>query len=87
MTDFPTKRSLWASNIYCFKNEAHLSLESQHLIHVYDLKSRSKVKRLINRFPKLKKRLVKTFKSRPVYEKQETFAEDKINDYLIMLFK
>ena len=43
MTDFPTKRSLWASNIYCFKNEAHLSLESQLLIHVYDLKSRSKV--------------------------------------------
>ncbi|MBH32300.1 MAG: hypothetical protein CMD90_01475 [Gammaproteobacteria bacterium] len=48
-----------------------------------EVKSRSKVKRLINRFPKLKKRLVKTFKSRPVYEKQETFAEDKINDYLI----
>ena len=43
MTDFPTKTALWPSNIYCFKNESHLSLESQLLIHVYDLKSRSKV--------------------------------------------
>ena len=43
MTDFPTKRSLWASNIYCFKNESYLFHESELLDYVYDLKSRSKV--------------------------------------------
>ena len=43
----------------------------------------SRVKGLLNKFPRLKKQLIETFKSRPVYEKQETFEEEKIGDYLI----
>ena len=43
MTDFPNKQSLWASHIYCFKDEKHPSKNDELISHVYDLKDQGKM--------------------------------------------
>jgi len=47
------------------------------------VKNKSRIKGILNKFPKLKKRLSKAINSRPIYEKQETFEEEAIDDFLI----
>ena len=42
MTEFPNKQSLWASHIYCFKDEKHSSKKDELITHVYDLKNQGK---------------------------------------------
>ena len=42
MTDFPNKQSLWASHIYCFKDEKHSTKQDELISHVYDLKNQGK---------------------------------------------
>jgi len=42
MTDFPNKQSIWASHIYCFKDENYSSKKEKLITHAYDLKSKGK---------------------------------------------
>ena len=42
MTDFPNKQSIWASHIYCFKDEKYSSKRAELTSHVYDLKNQGK---------------------------------------------
>ena len=42
MTKFPNKQSIWASHIYCFKDEKHSSKKDELITHVYDLKNQGK---------------------------------------------
>ena len=42
MTEFPNKQSVWASHIYCFKDEKHSSKKDELMTHVYDLKNQEK---------------------------------------------
>ena len=42
MIKFPYKKSLWASHIYCFKDEKHSSKKDELITHVYDLKTQRK---------------------------------------------
>ena len=42
MTEFPNKQSVWASHIYCFKDEKHSSKKDELIAHVYDLKNQGK---------------------------------------------
>ena len=42
MIKFPYKKSLWASHIYCFKDEKHSSKKDELIAHVYDLKNQGK---------------------------------------------
>ena len=42
MTDFPNKQSLWASHIYCFKDDKHSSKKDELISYVYDLKDQGK---------------------------------------------
>ena len=42
MTEFPNKQSVWASHIYCFKDEKHSSKKDELITHVYDLKNQGK---------------------------------------------
>ena len=42
MIKFPYKKSLWASHIYCFKDEKHSSKKDELITHVYDLKKQGK---------------------------------------------
>ena len=42
MTDFPNKQSVWASHIYCFKDDKHSSKKDELISHVYDLKNQGK---------------------------------------------
>ena len=42
MTEFPNKQSVWASHIYCFKDEKHSSKKDELISHVYDLKNQGK---------------------------------------------
>ena len=42
MTDFPNKQSLWASHIYCFKDDKHSSKKDELISHAYDLKDQGK---------------------------------------------
>jgi len=42
MTTFPNKQSVWASHIYCFKDEKHSSKKDELITHVYDLKNQRK---------------------------------------------
>jgi len=41
-TTFPNKQSIWATNIYCFKDEDHLSKKEELLAHIYSLKDAGK---------------------------------------------
>jgi len=43
MTEFPNKQSVWASHIYCFKDEKHSSKQDELISHVYDLKLQGKM--------------------------------------------
>ena len=43
MTDFPNKQSVWASHIYCFKDDKHSSKKDELTSHVYDLKDQGKM--------------------------------------------
>ena len=40
MTEFPNKQSIWASHIYCFKDEKHKDKRAELINYVYDLKER-----------------------------------------------
>ena len=40
MTEFPNKQSVWASHIYCFKDEKHKDKRAELINYVYDLKER-----------------------------------------------
>ena len=62
------------------KEGLQINLEA---IEELKVKNKSKAKGLINKFPKLKNRLSKILNSRPIYEKQETFEEEVMGDYLI----
>ena len=42
MIKFPYKKSLWASHIYCFKDEKYSSKKDELMNHVYDLKNQNK---------------------------------------------
>ena len=42
MTEFPNKQSVWASHIYCFKDENCSSKKDELITHVYDLKNQGK---------------------------------------------
>ena len=42
MIKFPYKKSLWASHIYCFKDEKHSSKKDELIAHIYDLKIQNK---------------------------------------------
>ena len=42
MIEFPNKQSVWASHIYCFKDERHSSKQNELISHVYDLKNQGK---------------------------------------------
>ena len=42
MTEFPNKQSVWASHIYCFKDEKHSSKKDELIAHAYDLKNQGK---------------------------------------------
>ena len=42
MIKFPYKKSLWASHIYCFKDEKYSSKKDELIAHVYDLKNQGK---------------------------------------------
>ena len=42
MTEFPNKQSVWASHIYCFKDEKHSSKKDELIAHIYDLKIQNK---------------------------------------------
>ena len=42
MTEFPNKQSVWASHIYCFKDEKHSSKKDELITHAYDLKNQGK---------------------------------------------
>ena len=42
MLTFPYKKSLWASHIYCFKDDKHSSKKDELITHVYDLKNQGK---------------------------------------------
>ena len=42
MTEFPNKQSVWASHIYCFKDEKYSSKRAELTSHVYDLKNQGK---------------------------------------------
>ena len=42
MTDFPNKQSVWASHIYCFKDDKHSSKKDELISYVYDLKDQGK---------------------------------------------
>ena len=46
MIKFPYKKSLWASHIYCFKDEKHSSKKDELIAHVYDLKNQGKTSRI-----------------------------------------
>ena len=43
MIEFPNKQSVWASHIYCFKDEKHSSKQDELISHVYDLKLQGKM--------------------------------------------
>ena len=43
MTEFPNKQSVWASHIYCFKDEKHEDKKAELINYVYDLKNRGKI--------------------------------------------
>jgi len=40
--DFPTKQSIWATHVYCFKDDKYSSKKDELLSHVYDLKDQGK---------------------------------------------
>ena len=42
MTEFPNKQSIWASHIYCFKDEKHSSKKDELITYAYDLKNQGK---------------------------------------------
>ena len=42
MTEFPNKQSVWASHIYCFKDDKHSSKKDELISYVYDLKDQGK---------------------------------------------
>ena len=42
MTEFPNKQSVWASHIYCFKDEKHSSKKDELITYAYDLKNQGK---------------------------------------------
>jgi uncharacterized protein (TIGR02466 family) len=42
MTTFPNKQSLWATNIYCYKDEDHLSKKEELLNIAYELKAKKR---------------------------------------------
>ena len=42
MTEFPNKQSVWASHIYCFKDEKHEDKKVELINYVYDLKDQGK---------------------------------------------
>ena len=46
MIKFPYKKSLWASHIYCFKDEKYSSKKDELITHVYDLKNQNKTSRI-----------------------------------------
>ena len=48
MIKFPYKKSLWASHIYCFKDEKHSSKKDELITHVYDLKNQGKTSTIAN---------------------------------------
>ena len=41
-TTFPNKQSIWATNIYCFKDEEHSSKKEELITHIYSLKDAGK---------------------------------------------
>ena len=43
MIEFPNKQSVWASHIYCFKDEKHKDKKAELINYVYDLKNRGKI--------------------------------------------
>jgi uncharacterized protein (TIGR02466 family) len=47
-TNFPNKQVVWASNIYCFKDEKHSAKQDELISHVYDLKNQGKVSDVAN---------------------------------------
>lgn len=59
-----------------------LNIKIDHIKEI-TVENRSEVRRLISKFPRLKRSLGKILSSRPVYEEQETFEEESIQDYLI----
>ena len=42
MIDFPNKQSVWATHIYCFKDDNHSSKKDELISHAYDLKDQGK---------------------------------------------
>ena len=42
MTEFPNKQSVWASHIYCFKDEKHEDKKAELINYVYSLKNEGK---------------------------------------------
>ena len=48
MTEFPNKQSVWASHIYCFKDEKYSSKNDELIAHVYDLKNQGKTSGVAN---------------------------------------